>query len=733
MGGGGKGGSSCYTTGFRYFAGLHLIFCQSVDAVLKIVVGEKTAWEGRVAASARIAIDQPDLFGGEGREGGVRGPVDLCFGEAGQPQNPYLQSQLGPDIPAFRGLFGLVAGKCMLSANNPYIKPWSVLARRTRTGWHEDLAEIPGDDGHIDMNPAHIIREALTNTGWGGLGYPEADLDDASFLTAANLLKAESFGLSLIWAKNTSVEDFVRLILNHIDGVLYFAHSTGLLTLRLIRDDYNIGALPVVGESNTIELVEFTNPSAVEVVNQVTVNYVDRENMTCAVTVQDIAGISRMGGQINAATLDFPGVTSGALAARIAARELTQLCMPISSCTLEINRVGAALEPGDCFNFTWGPLGIAGLAMRVSEVEIGVHTAGSVRIKAVRDVFGLGSAAFTAPAQSLWTRPESKPADAANRQIAEITWWQFVREYAGESEAVMAELSDTSTLVVCFCCRPSSDAYNYEMWVRNRGAADWSLKDTDSFPFTARIDAAAVPEVESLLVLDAAAIDTDLVRAGTYACLGGELVAVLAVDAAGRSVTVARGVLDTIPAAHAERTVIWFHQGFYGLDTEPREAGETVEVKLLPSTPLGRLALDAAAVNAYTTRGRMMRPYPPGNVRIGGKRWPSFIGLEEELTVSWAHRSRTAQTVSLIRQDEGSIGPEAGVTYIIRIYGETGILLRTVSGLTGTGFTYPAGDEKADSGFDPARLNKSLRMELEAVRGSLVSFTKWNLTVTRGD
>jgi hypothetical protein len=85
------------------------------------------------------------------------------------------------------------------------------------------------------------------------------------------------------------------------------------------------------------------------------------------------------------------------------------------------------------------------------------------------------------------------------------------------------------------------------------------------------------------------------------------------------------------------------------------------------------------------------------------------------------------QTVSHNRQDEGNIGPEAGVTYTLRLYDETDVLRRTVTGLTGTSYTWST--EVADCGL--GRLNTSLRVELESVRGTVVSLNKWNLTVER--
>lgn len=729
MGGGGGKSEQCYTTGYRYYAGLHLVFCHAMDALLGIKVGDKWAWNGVVTGNTGISINQPDLHGGEGREGGIVGTVDACFGGPTQAQNGYLQSVLGSGIPAYRGLFALVARKCMLSANNPYVKEWSILGRRALVGWRDDLAQIAAPDGHYDMNPAHIIYETLTNTTWGGMGYPLADLDMASFLTAANLLHAEGFGLSLLWAKNTSVEDFLQIILDHIDGVLYYAHTTGLLKLRLVRNDFNIGALPMLNESNIIELVEYQGPSAVEAINQVTVNWVDRENQPQAVTVQDLAGFARTDGQVNQTTINMVGIASPDLAARVAARELQQLCMPIASCTLLINRTQSQLEPGDCFNFTWGPLGIENMAMRVSSVEVGLHTDSQLRIVAVRDVYGLGAVNLTTPETSMWTSSLTEPAAALNRKLAELTWWQFVRIF-GESDAVLAELDTTSTLVTCYCGRPSSDALNYEMWDRNAGATDWLRRDTDNFPLVGQLTAAVGPAISSVLALTTP-IDPNLVKVGEYAELENELVAITALDLDANTVTVNRGILDTIPVAHAAGAVLWCHQDSFGLDRTERATGEMVEVRMLPSTPLGRLAIADAPTDTLTTVGRMMRPYPPGNVQVNGSRWPASIGALAELAVTWAHRDRRTQTVTLNRQDEGNIGPETGTTYTLRLYGETGILLRTVSGLTGTSYTYLAADEQADSGFLPARLNTTLRFELESVRDGLASLHMWNLVVVR--
>ena len=126
-----SGGSKKVTVGYRYYAGMHLVLCHGpVDALTKIVVGERTAWSGSRTDSGQLSINEPNLFGGDDREGGILGAVDLVMGSASDGQNDYLVSQLGGLVPAFRGVVSSILRRSQLSAMNPYIKFWSAEARR---------------------------------------------------------------------------------------------------------------------------------------------------------------------------------------------------------------------------------------------------------------------------------------------------------------------------------------------------------------------------------------------------------------------------------------------------------------------------------------------------------------------------------------------------------------------------------------------------------------------------
>ena len=115
------------------------------QAVEVLIAG--TGPTGGGASGGRIRIDKPGLFGGESREGGIVGDVDVLMGAPGQGPNDYLAAQTGGDVPGYRGLCSLVLRQVYLGIN-PYLKPWAVRVTRVLTGeagspqWYPETAAI---------------------------------------------------------------------------------------------------------------------------------------------------------------------------------------------------------------------------------------------------------------------------------------------------------------------------------------------------------------------------------------------------------------------------------------------------------------------------------------------------------------------------------------------------------------------------------------------------------------
>ncbi len=722
MGGGGKGGggSSSYVVGHRYYAGLHLAICHGpVDAVTRIIVGERTAWSGSVTSSQTLYVNAPELFGGDSREGGVQGYVEVKLGGPAETISGYLQQKLGSVIPAFRGVVSIIVQQCQLSAMNPYIKPWSIEARRIPAPAALGSGYINGD-----ANPAHIIYECLNNATWG-LGYAASEIDASSFQTAANTLASEQYGLSLLWDREQPLEEFIAEILRHIDGTLYVHPRTGKFVLKLARADYNVASLLVLDASNILELESFSRPSESELVNQITVRYRDRStDKDAAITVHDLAALELAGGVVSSATVDYPGISNGSLASRVALGDLKQLSVPLAKATLIANRQASNLNIGDVFKFTWPELGIAQLVMRVVRVSYGTLTDGRVRIECVEDIFGLPSASYVSPTPTSWVSPLTSPAPVPYRRLNEAPWWTVVKRVVGESTTAQNELDPQGGLLVACASRPSGDSLNVKLLTRQGSAA---YAEVDTMGFTPNATLINACDEQATVFSIGNGQDLDIVKLNTYAYLDNEIVAVKAINLVAGTITVDRGVLDTVPAPHLASARIWFADAFEALVTEQYLSGESLQVKMLPATGLGRLAESAAPADSYTFAGRMIRPYPPGNVKVNNVMWPTTI--LGQIALTWAHRDRMQQTVYLVTQSEGNIGPEAGVTYTVRFYNENNSLQKTLTGLTTTTWTYLSADEATDSGL--GRINGKFKVEIEAVRAGYTSWQKQTRSVDR--
>lgn len=699
------------TIGYRYYAGFHAVLCHGpVDAITRIFVGDKTAWTGHQAVSGGIPIHEPYLFGGDQREGGIMGAVEVSMGGPSQMPSPYLRMLLGDMVPAFRGVTSIIAWRPQLSAMNPYVKPWRFEAIRIPKGWYESKAQI-GDDA----NPAHIIYELLTNAEWG-MGYSPGDIDEASFIAAADALYAEMFGLSLLWSDQTSVDEFIGEVLRHIDGVLFTHPRSGQFVLKLFRDDYDPDTLPTLGPSNVLSLESFSRVGWSDRVSQVTVTWVDGPtNKKQSFTVYNMAVFGMQGaGRPVPVVNDYPGLSNAAIATAVTYRDLRRASAPLAQIVLTANRQAAALTQGDVFRFDWPELEIDGMVLRVLKIDYGTLQKGAVRLECVEDIFSLGIPATAAPPASGWQNPAATvPAALAVRVVGELPYYLVVRDITGDSASALADLAakpEAGWLAVSGVA--SAGTSRFDIWVDSGGGyADTGYPGNPS-PSAVLASAAACADTV-LHVSDAALMD--FAEAGLYAWLGNECVGFLSYDAEAATVTVRRGVLDTVPAPHAAGTVLLLADGWQAAVSSPEYlSGETVAVKARTVTGAGALALDDAPADSYTLAHRMVRPYPPGRLRVNGAAYPASItGL---LAIAWAHRDRTLQLAGLVGEDTGDIGPEPGTTYTIRLY-VGGVLLRTEAGLTGTAYTWV--DEAADNG---GGLGTDLRVEVEAVRDGYVSW-----------
>ncbi len=697
-----------YTVGYWYGMGAHIVLCHGpVDNILEIKVGDKIAWSGNISQNSEITINNPELFGGDQREGGIVGHVDVMMGDENQTVNSYLKSKLGQYIPAFRGVVSLVLKHVLVSAMNPYIKPWSIRAKRIPKSWFPAYAEINGE-----ANPVHIIHECLTNYQWG-MGYNYNDIDNDSFEYAAKILNNENFGISLLWDRQETIERFILLILEHIDGVLYVHHRTGLFVLKLARDDYDIDKLPSFNDSNIIFMEELTKSLWGEIPNQITLVYRDSEtDKDTSITVHDLASIQQNGG-IVPETINYPGISNPDLANRVAMRELQQLSTPLSKCTFTANRIASDISIGDVIKLSWTNYGIDLLLMRVIRIDYGKLDHGTIKIECVQDVFGISETIYSSPPSSGWVDPINLPTPCPYQTVFEAPYWSIIHDLTGEFQSLIDDIDDAEGMAVTVGSSPSPDALGYNV-ICKKTYGNYEDKGSSVFVPVVKIIYDMVQEVFSDFVSFEDGNNIDDIRKNSLALIGDEIVSVYNIDISNNSISLNRGILDTVPSYHSAGTVIYFFDDFKHYITPEYVSGESISVKLLTKTARGILLESQAVEMELQFNKRFIRPYCPGNVKINDLSYPDVISGSDEIQITWSGRNRQTQTAYLILQSDGPIIPESGQTTNIYIYDELNNLVHTEYGSSSNHYNWSFADEIAESTNNA--INSKIRIKIESAR-----------------
>lgn len=137
------GSSKRVTVGYRYFMGLHFGICYGpVDSIRRLIVGDRDAFSGNITSNSTVPINEPNLFGGDQREGGIVGDLQVLMGGPTQTLTGKILSALGAGAPAFRRVLSLFYDG-QIGSNNPYVKPFAFKITRILQGWQGGTAWYP--------------------------------------------------------------------------------------------------------------------------------------------------------------------------------------------------------------------------------------------------------------------------------------------------------------------------------------------------------------------------------------------------------------------------------------------------------------------------------------------------------------------------------------------------------------------------------------------------------------
>jgi len=569
--------SQSVVIGYKYYVGMHFALCRGVvGALIGIKLNDRLVTLGRVGTGV-FDIAAPNALGGEDLgQGGIEGAGYFYSGAATDAQNAYMQSQLGANIPAFRGTCQYVFEGGYVGTSTS-IPPISFIVERIPDGLGL-AAYHPGAErvNLYDANPMNVAYEILTDSDWG-LHISTSLVDTVNFQEAAVTLHNEGNGFSLVLDREMEAVELLKEIERQIDGLFYFDKFLGQWKVVLDRFDYDEADLLLVDSSNLVELAHYSRATWEETTNQVNLKFQMRsDNFREAYAMaQDMANYTIQGGAVSVEVV-YPGVKDAPLANRLAWRDLRTLSYPLAKAEIVVNRTLYQLIPGSAFKFTHERLGVENMIMRVTRVDYGQLGQGQIRISCVEDVFSVTGGAFGDPPSSGWVDPSANPGvltaenilafEAPRQLVAQDTWrntlatriWHGARNPGGGT-----------TLLVPYYRTGSSRPLTGDFTEDEQQITAFALAGSLQSDLPAYFASAVRPSTDHFHIVnndpdDLSSLDNSggpsaVEDLGNIAYIDGEFIGYeeLKVTTTTKVDKLYRGLFHTAPKAHAAGTRVW--------------------------------------------------------------------------------------------------------------------------------------------------------------------------------
>lgn len=644
-----------------------------------------------------FVIDAPDLLGGLDQEGGVVGTLRVYKGNTTQTSDLEVTTLVGESLPAFRRVCYAVM-RNMYVGTSPRLKALSLLIERlpNSLGLASDHHII---SSHRDANAACVLYECFTDTVWGA-GTDPADMDLASWQAAGELCFTENLGISLTLSQPQELDALVQQLLGYIDAQVFEDTTTGKLKIRPTRESELVD-VPVLTKADITSIsVARTLWTELETTAKVTFTDASRNYETGGVMARNSALTRALGGVTDLRSEPMLGFTNAVIAQKAADRIARTVSYPLSKVELTGKRRLAGFEPGSPIRVQWDYPPIDAI-FRVANTNIRTLTDGDTILSAIEDIFSTSTNTFTAPPSSGFdpgTGATARPAPLA--VLLESPY--YLRR--NDNRSLIFGASSPSALHTGFKAVVNGVAEVTSNTFLARGTltaalAQWTGATLSTLTATITLPADVVtptaPEYDSgdALLL----IDSELLAYRTVTVNG---------DGTVTFGTVARGVLDTTPAAHASTaavTVLKTLRARVNLDATS-DAAQSVGAQTSTLTDTMLLALVPSTT--LTTNSRAARPIPPAAVTISGVLWGAGPHASP-VTVAWEPRTRLATQVL----DQAATGQtaESATDYVLKVYAADGTtLLETI--------------ETSSTSTAAITSYGNLVLDLRARRGGLVSY-----------
>lgn len=608
--------------------------------------------------------------------------------------------------------------------------------------------------GAIDANPAWAIYDLICGKVWK-LGVPTARVNLSSFTAAAATLVTEGHGCSVVIQTGEPIATVIMGLLDQINGVLYEDPATGLISLRLIRADYDPLTVPELNAGNTIGPPEVTIVGWAEVANQVEIAFTDRANeyKRGTATAQRLANAAGQDGRIRSRRIEYPGVCNIALANTLATRELAIASRPIAVVQATVKRSLFALTYGDAVRGNWPGI-LTGKVFRVLDIDYGQLADGAIRLSLVEDILTETAGAGVDP-QPVVSTPYLLP--IWDRLATEAPRWMTGQLVA---QSIIADTETPRTLALA-ANRYDANANEFRTqapnpfldgaWIKDvpggAGFLRWGTVST-AYPRTAepydtgiglQITAGGALPATLTTMVGAADATTFQIQSGNRLCVlydatgAHEFIAFAAVTGGPSSYTLTkvwRGLLDTAPRDWPIGSrLVYLGTGYVGNVGRVGLAAGAASVRWQPYGAASGAAV--RVTDTLTVIGRPSMPLPAQSFSVTGNEATGTVGqggsgylravasLDGSLSTDARTRSRTLSIIT--RGDSADQGVEAGTTW--SLYGQrmaaNGVPLEETEVLISSGLTSPS-----QAGVMLGKVGHgSIDLKIRTGNGALASWT----------
>ena len=372
MGSGGGSGSDCVTVGYAYFLSFAYVYCEQFTGLDYVFLDGDAVWITTVTSDQFINFKtgKPNDTAPSGYQ---NSNVWVHFG--GDYPMPYMESWTGRNIK-YKNLSALIFPDAYIGDGVRQVPSYAILAHND--GYHKVVADLPRR-----ANPINIIYDILKRD----LKMPDSMMNIVSFQQAAQTLEDEGIFVGVVLDSEKKVSYWIDEMLRIADGTIYYDPVTKLLTIKLLRFDYDPNNIQIITD-DVISDVILEASSWADTYNSFVFKYTDmyRDTVRSVEYTNEAARLAL--GYARPKTIDLAAINNQNVLNKVANRMMAKLGTPTTSLKFKINFIDyPGLVIGGVFKLNSDKLGVHGKIFRVMKISGDEETTAYLQIEAVEDFY----------------------------------------------------------------------------------------------------------------------------------------------------------------------------------------------------------------------------------------------------------------------------------------------------------------------------------------------------------